>query len=792
MLAAVILGLRHETSWLPAVVALTPLVTVLLTDALKIVRLNHWLGHVITVVAVAWSLRNFLAIRSEDKLMAIGTMLCYLQIVLLFQEKTARIYWHLVVLGVLEVVVAAALDLGPHFVLLVGLFLTLGLSTLVLLGIYRERHYQPGRSWLVFPFASLTKKPSPGTALDQSQQPSSSIASAKLLLAAPSVEFPPADEIGLSRIFPMPLLVRQTVLLTVVTLAFAIAFFYSTPRLRDFSPDGLFGRAVAGFRPEVQLMRKGRIHLSERPVMRVALSRMNDRKPVELHGEPYFVGVWLTDYQVDDYGTRWLPSQYRVGGGGSRWLLWAVPQTLKSQVRQDIVVEPNVNRPFAIMPVHQVFDAPANFGSTSRGNPERTQQNRYSWATPAIIGDRQVRAIPNPNRRRTEDEERFFAEEMQRAKRFPVDRFPRLAEVAEEVIDQNQLTEGRAFDKAEALERHFVAVGQYEYSLNLDLGSDEGVDPIEDFVANKRAGNCEYFASAMTMMLRSQGIPARMVRGYKGGTFNSVGRYYLVQERNAHSWVEAWLPNEEIPAAEMAGVPSEGGAWYRFDPTPGSNNRISLAAPGLGEKAAQAFDYVELLWRDYVLSINTSRQEELVYDPLTARVGALPQWVELGGITKRLRGLGAAFGFESLSRSGRGPRAFETSLAIAVITSLVVLTTVIYVSRWLGLMGWRWWQRRKGERVNRSPPFYRRLERLLARLPLVRQEGETPRELAREAAVKLGRGESRSAAAALPSKLVTTYYRVRFGNDRLDKIETEAIEQALTEIDAAVKHSNRR
>ena len=48
------------------------------------------------------------------------------------------------------------------------------------------------------------------------------------------------------------------------------------------------------------------------------------------------------------------------------------------------------------------------------------------------------------------------------------------------------------------------------------------------------------------MMLRSQKIPARIIRGYKGGTFNTVGRYYLVQERNAHSWVEAWIDGRHI------------------------------------------------------------------------------------------------------------------------------------------------------------------------------------------------------------------------------------------------------
>jgi protein-glutamine gamma-glutamyltransferase len=792
MLAAVILGLRHETSWLPAVVALTPLVTVFVTDAWKVVRLNRWVANTITVGAVAWTLRNFLEISSEEKLMAIGTMLCYLQIVLLFQEKTIRIYWHLVVLGVLEVVVAAALDLGPHFVLLVGLFLTVGLSTLVLLGVYREVKSDGRQTWSVTEGAALFMKqnaPSRGWL-----QPRGQIVarSAKLLLAAPRVENTTGDEPSLSRLFPLPLLLRQTVLLTAVTIIFTTAFFYATPRLRDFSPDGVFGEAVSGFRPEVQLLRKTRIHLSGRAVMRVVLSRMSDRKPVELIGEPYFHGVWLTDYQVDDTGSRWLPPQMARGsGGGGRWLLRAVPQTSKTQVRQDIVVESNVNRPFAIMPIHPIYDAPATYGGSSRGNPERPQQHRYSWATPAIMNDRQVKAIPNPNRRRTDEEKHAFAEEIQRAKKYPEERFPRLTEIAAEVIEQNELAQGRSFNKAEALERHFLAAGQYQYSLNVNLAEDEQIDPIEDFVANKRAGNCEYFASALTMMLRSQGIPARLVRGYKGGTFNSVGRYYLVQERDAHSWVEAWMPNEEIPASEMAGVASEGGAWYRFDPTPGSNNQVTLTTPGWGERTAQAFDYVELLWRDYVLSMNTSRQDEIVYEPLTARVGSLPPWVEFRGVSRWLRNAGAALGFESLSRSGRGARAFETSLAVAVILTLVSLAAVAYALRWLWIRAWRWMGSRRAEQANRSPPFYRKLERLLAQLPLVRKQGETPREMAREAGVKIGLTPGHAKAAILPGKLVAAYYRVRFGNDRLDKVETEAIEQALTEIDAAVKQSRR-
>src|SRR5262249_34930911 len=81
------------------------------------------------------------------KLMAIGSMLCLLQTVLFFQEKTARIYWHLIVLSVLEVVVAAALDLGPSFVPLLVLYLAVGLGTLVLLCAYRETARAKSGDW---------------------------------------------------------------------------------------------------------------------------------------------------------------------------------------------------------------------------------------------------------------------------------------------------------------------------------------------------------------------------------------------------------------------------------------------------------------------------------------------------------------------------------------------------------------------------------------------------------------------------------------------------------------------
>src|SRR2546423_6318704 len=95
ILGAVFVG-RPEAAMVPAITALSAVVAVAVTDVMGWLRLNRWLANLIAVVAMGWSLRQFFEIASEEKLMAIANMLCYLQIMLLFQEKTARVSWQLV------------------------------------------------------------------------------------------------------------------------------------------------------------------------------------------------------------------------------------------------------------------------------------------------------------------------------------------------------------------------------------------------------------------------------------------------------------------------------------------------------------------------------------------------------------------------------------------------------------------------------------------------------------------------------------------------------------------------
>src|SRR6185295_13847344 len=122
---------------------------------------------------------------------------------------------------------------------------------------------------------------------------------------------------------------------------------------------------------------------------------------------------------------------------------------------------------------------------------------------------------------------------------------PRIAKLAREFA-KGAPTE---VEKARAVEHHL----RHDFGYTLQLLPAAVADPLTHFLFVRRKGHCEYFASAMTVMLRTQGIPARLVTGFQSGTFNPMTELFVVRASDAHSWVEAWLPRR---------------GWTTFDPTP--------------------------------------------------------------------------------------------------------------------------------------------------------------------------------------------------------------------------------
>jgi protein-glutamine gamma-glutamyltransferase len=145
-------------------------------------------------------------------------------------------------------------------------------------------------------------------------------------------------------------------------------------------------------------------------------------------------------------------------------------------------------------------------------------------------------------------------------------------------------------ERARAIEKSLRTT----YGYTLELPDREIPDPLANFLFARRKGHCEYFASAMAVMLRSIGIPARLATGFQSGIYNPVSDLWLIRASDAHSWVEAWIP---------------GRGWTTFDPTP----------PDPGTRGGLAFltrmtlylDAAETFWQEWVVTYGIERQGTL-------------------------------------------------------------------------------------------------------------------------------------------------------------------------------------
>jgi hypothetical protein len=132
-----------------------------------------------------------------------------------------------------------------------------------------------------------------------------------------------------------------------------------------------------------------------------------------------------------------------------------------------------------------------------------------------------------------------------------------------------------------------------DYGYSLQGPDRETADPLADFLFTRRQGYCEYFASAMAVMLRTQGIPARLVTGFQSGEYNPLTELWVVRASDAHSWVEAWMP---------------GRGWSTFDPTPPDPD---ARGAGLLARAALYLDAAQIFWEEWVVGYDEGRQGTL-------------------------------------------------------------------------------------------------------------------------------------------------------------------------------------
>jgi hypothetical protein len=293
---------------------------------------------------------------------------------------------------------------------------------------------------------------------------------------------------------------------------------------------------------------------------------------------------------------------------------------------------------------------------------------------------------------------------------------PRIPELAQ-AMTAGAKTE---VEKARAIEKHL----RHDYGYTLDLLSTPVDDPLAYFLFERKKGHCEYFASAMAVMLRTIGIPSRVVTGFQSGVYNPMTGWQVVRASDAHSWVEAWL---------------EGRGWTTFDPTPSS-----VGGTGLLSRLSLLSDTAEQFWQDWVMSYDLDRQAALASRMQeTSRRMRLPQMGDLAAGLKEAAGL-----------------VLRYAAALATLMGLVVLGIV------LGPKAARWWRRRAhAQRLERGETersdatiLYQRLLDALQKRGVQKPPWLTPAEFARVLPA--------SEISALVDDATVAYNQIRFGGHR--------------------------
>jgi len=291
---------------------------------------------------------------------------------------------------------------------------------------------------------------------------------------------------------------------------------------------------------------------------------------------------------------------------------------------------------------------------------------------------------------------------------------------------------------AHAFTEFFRSSTEFGYTLKLRR-QDRRLDPIEDFLMNTKAGHCQWFASALCLSLRSLGIPAQFVMGYRGFDAAEDGSYSIRQE-NAHAWVEVLIPRPapvdfpfQDPESEKTGTVWH---WRTLDPTPGSD-----------EVAVKTswFDYTNLRTAflsimEFILNYDADKQMMLA----------------------RTEG--------------------------SVLAGFFAAVAMIPVSLWALRRLRRWLKRQRSAKpdsaINTTPDWYRELLRVLTLGGMTAQPGQTPKELAETAGNTLR--ERSDDVAAIPVFVTSKLYRLRYAGIPLTAEELDEVARATGELESRI------
>ncbi len=551
----------------------------------------------------------------------------------------------------------------------------------------------------------------------------------------------PFPKISLTR---LPL--TALVLLVLIAL-FAAPLFYAFPRVGGAglgsNQKGL--SSVTGFSDSVNLGAIGQLLQNDEIVLRARIDKSDGKNLGNLHWR----GVALDTFD----NKTWSKSKKEVREpfvkleSGYYAIDYKIPNA--APIVQTIYLEPidspvlfALSRPYVVegsLPTALYKDAEGAL-SFQRDGSERLIYKVYS--------DRSLPAADALQSDRTN-----YSFDAKRYLQLPEKYDERIKQLAAQVAAPHN----NRYDKARAVETFLQ--NEFGYSLEMKAQGDE---PLADFLFNVRAGHCEYFATAMAIMLRTQGVAARVVNGFQQGEYNETADVFVVKQKDAHSWVEVYFPGEN--------------AWVPFDPTPAAGRfDDSLATSGVFGKFNSYLVALETFWIQYFVSYDNQEQKSLMNSVKSSFFRyQVKTSVWLTEMQHRL---------SDWWTDVRGDKGWQTSLRAAGFGVLYLLAAILgtFIFIWLYRKirqhnVWRRiysWLKFKNETT--IIEFYERMQRILASRGFTRAAHQTPLEFA--------------FALNMPEavRITEKYNRVRFGEKNLSKDETHEIEIWLNKLEGVEK-----
>lgn len=529
--------------------------------------------------------------------------------------------------------------------------------------------------------------------------------------------------------FPLRTVPLSAIGLIVGIAVLAVPLFFVLPRVGGAGIGGYQNNVstMTGFSDRMQLGSIGRIQQNDAIVMRVTTSGRTIAS-----NDLYFRGVALDTFDGKTWSGSRQRSKEQFLQGEDGKVHFSDPSSASELLEQTILLEP--------------LDTPVLFAVPRAvaigGNTRVVYRDSYGSLSVIPTGERTTYKafsdleMPSPDRLRKDDD--AYPAQFGNYLQLPSNFDPRITELASNAVRGAS----NRYDRSRAIEQQLYQ--NYGYTLQMQAGGD---DPLADFLFRTRRGHCEYFATAMAMMLRSQGIASRVINGFHTGEYNDRAGMYIVRQRHAHAWVEVYFPEE--------------GVWVQFDPTPASDEASVVG--GFTAEFGKYLEALDAIWIQYFVAFDDQGQGAMSRSFLDRVSGYSSQ---LGSLVVSIESVATEWWREVRGDSGLRGSLYAAGILLGSLIGIIALVLVtIWVTRRIRRS--EFWQRFGTQHPQPHIQFYREMEDLLSRRGIRRPVFQTPLEFAHETGL------------TEVVHITEQYNKARFGNVKLSNADQSEIKDLL-------------